>query len=78
MNGFVLGTFAKPALEQDMGRPGLLAPGAFWLAHNVPAQGDVLVVMRLLIEAWSKKMRRRMAVFAATCQTLTSMPGRSP
>ena len=57
MNGFVLGTFAKAALEQDMGRSGLLAPGPFSLAHNVPAQSDVLVAMRRLIEAGGRLLR---------------------
>lgn len=57
MNGFVLGTFSKPALEQDMGRTGLLVPGAFSLAHNVPAQGDVIVTMQRLISAGGRMIR---------------------
>lgn len=51
MNGFVLATFSKSALEQDMGRNGLSAAGAFSLAHNVAAQEDVVIVMRDLVLA---------------------------
>ncbi|MHA6644801.1 VOC family protein, partial [Mesorhizobium sp. A623] len=57
MNGFVLGTFSKPALEQDMGRTGLSVPGAFSLAHNVPARNDVIAVMERLIEAGGRMIR---------------------
>jgi len=57
MNGFVLGTFFKPALEQDMGRAGLSVPGAFSLAHNVPVEDDVIVVMQRLIEAGGRMIR---------------------
>lgn len=57
MNGFVLGTFSKPALEQDMGRAGLLVPGAFSLAHNVPVQDDVIVVMQQLVKAGGRMIR---------------------
>lgn len=57
MNGFVLGTFSKPALEQDMGRTGLSVPGAFSLAHNVPAGEDVVAVMQRLIGAGGRTIR---------------------
>jgi len=57
MNGFVLGTFSKPALEQDMGRTGLSAPGASSLAHNVPAQDDVITVMQQLVKAGGRVIR---------------------
>ncbi|MEW9834906.1 VOC family protein [Mesorhizobium marinum] len=57
MNGFVLGTFWKPSLEKDMGRTGLVAPGAFSLAHNVPAQDDVAAVMERLVEAGGRLIR---------------------
>lgn len=40
MNGFVLATFSKSALEQDMGRTGLSVAGAFSLAHNVADPDD--------------------------------------
>lgn len=48
MNGFVLGTFLKTALETDMGRSGLMRPGAFSLAHNVAREEDVEPLMRQL------------------------------
>lgn len=51
MNGLVLGTFAKSALEADMNRHGLQTPGAFSLAHNVPAKDDVETVMAQLVAA---------------------------
>lgn len=51
MNGLVLGTFQKAALEVDMNRTGLLQPGAFSLAHNVPRKEDVAPVMDRLVEA---------------------------
>jgi len=57
MNGFVLGTFSKPSLEQDMGRSGLLAPGAFSLAHNVPDKDDVGTLMQRLLEAGGRMIR---------------------
>lgn len=57
MNGFVLGTFSKRALEQDMGRTGLTVPGAFSLAHNVATREDVRVVMRKLADAGGRVIR---------------------
>lgn len=57
MNGFVLGTFSKPSLEADMNRGGLLAPGAFSLAHNVPTQADVEDVMHELLSAGGQLLR---------------------
>ncbi len=48
MNGLVLGTFLKPALEADMNRAPLLQPGAFALAHNVASQEEVAPVMQRL------------------------------
>jgi catechol 2,3-dioxygenase-like lactoylglutathione lyase family enzyme len=41
MNGLILGTWLTSALEADMRIPGLAGPGAFSLAHNVPARNDV-------------------------------------
>lgn len=41
MNGFVFGTWLTRALEQDMQRNDLARPGAFALAHNVAARGEV-------------------------------------
>jgi catechol 2,3-dioxygenase-like lactoylglutathione lyase family enzyme len=57
MNGFVLATFSAAALEKDMGRTGLSTPGSFSLAHNVPAQNDVVAVMRRLVEAGGRTIR---------------------
>ncbi len=57
MNGFMLGTFLKPALEQDMNRPGLASPGAFSLAHNVPRREDVEPVIRSLRAAGGRLLR---------------------
>lgn len=41
MNGFVLGTWLRQALEADMCRTGLAQPGAFAMAHNVATCDDV-------------------------------------
>ena len=41
MNGLMLGTFIKPALEADMNRPAGPAPSAYALAHNVMQREDV-------------------------------------
>ncbi|BBD98555.1 glyoxalase [Sphingobium amiense] len=57
MNGFVLGTFEKSALETDMGRHGLVSPGAFSLAHNVADQADVAPLMERLVEAGGSLLR---------------------
>ncbi len=43
MNGLVLGTFEKSALETDMNRSGLSSPGGFSLAHNVPSRRTLRV-----------------------------------
>lgn len=48
MNGFVLGTFARSSLEEDMNRTGLGTPGAFSLARNVASEADVRAVMETL------------------------------
>lgn len=58
MNGFVLGTFSTPALEQDMARDGLLVPGAFSLAHNVGSKQDVVPVMNRLVAAGGRIIRK--------------------
>lgn len=57
MNGLILGTFLQAALEADMNRTGLVRPGAFSLAHNVPRKEDVTPVMNQLIEAGGKILR---------------------
>ncbi|PRD41884.1 glyoxalase [Phyllobacterium phragmitis] len=57
MNGFVLGTFLKRSLEEDMKRPGLLLPGAFSLAHNVARREDVEPVIACLAKAGGRVIR---------------------
>mgnify|MGYP002346090718 CR=1 FL=1 len=57
MNGFVLGTFLKTSLENDMNRKGLLQPGAFSVAHNVELKADVTPLMDRLVEAGGKLVR---------------------
>ena len=57
MNGLMLGTWGTPALEQDMNRFGLVTPGTFALAHNVPTQDHVEPVMQSLIAAGGRLLR---------------------
>lgn len=57
MNGLVLGTFEKSALEKDMNRFGLTSPGVFSLAHNVPSQVDVERVIERLVSAGGRVLR---------------------
>lgn len=57
MNGFVLGTFLTGSLAADMQRDGLLRPGAFALAHNVPAKADVVPLMGRLVQAGGVVLR---------------------
>lgn len=57
MNGLVLGTFLKSALEADMNRSDLSSRGAFALAHNVPSQTDVETVMAQLAKAGGRIIR---------------------
>ncbi|RIJ31708.1 VOC family protein [Henriciella algicola] len=57
MNGFVLGTFEKTALEADMARSGHTSPGAFSLAHNVMSKSEVEPVMDQLIGAGGTLLR---------------------
>ncbi|MFC3164506.1 VOC family protein [Ciceribacter thiooxidans] len=57
MNGFVLGTFHKDALEADMNRRGLLAPGAFSLSHNVREREEVEPLLQRLVDAGGTLLR---------------------
>ena len=57
MNGFVLGTFFRASLEVDMNRTDLAGPGAYALAHNVPAQDDVAPLMERLVTAGGTVLR---------------------
>jgi catechol 2,3-dioxygenase-like lactoylglutathione lyase family enzyme len=57
MTGLVLGTFEKSALEKDMNRSGLISPGAFSLAHNVPSQAEVESAINQLVKAGGRIIR---------------------
>lgn len=57
MNGSVLGTFDKTALEKDMNRFGLSSPGAFSLGHNVSGEAEVEEVMARLAAAGGRIVR---------------------
>lgn len=57
MNGLVLGTFERSAMEADMNRKGTGGPGAFALAHNVLARAGVEPLMARLVEAGGTVLR---------------------
>lgn len=57
MNGFVLGTWLKASLEDDMQRTGLQSPGAFALAHNVGSPDEVNQLLDQLIAAGGRLLR---------------------
>lgn len=57
MNGLVLGTWRREALEADMTRGGLLRPGAFALAHNVSTREDVEPLIERLAAAGGQILR---------------------
>jgi uncharacterized protein len=61
MNGFVLGTWLKAALEKDSGRTATPDTGAFALAHNVSAEGEVAEVMERLVAAGGKLLQEASA-----------------
>jgi catechol 2,3-dioxygenase-like lactoylglutathione lyase family enzyme len=56
MNGFVLGTWLRTALEQDMRRPSE-TPGAFTLAHNVSARDEVQPLIERLADYGGRIVR---------------------
>lgn len=58
MNGFVLGTWLKHALEQDLNLRDLRRPGAFSLAHNVARQEDVVPTIARLESAGGRIVRQ--------------------
>ncbi|NQE63266.1 VOC family protein [Caulobacter sp. RHG1] len=58
MNGLMLGTWLTGGLEDDMQRPGLVRPGAFALAHNVPEQADVQPVLDRLAAHGGRILRQ--------------------
>ncbi len=57
MNGFVLGTWLKASLEDDMQRTGLQSPGAFALAHNVGSSDEVNQLVDQLVAAGGRLLR---------------------
>ena len=57
MNGFVLGTFLRPALEADMNRASPAGACAYALAHNVPGKDQVEPVMQALLGAGGTLLR---------------------
>lgn len=57
MNGLMLGTWLKSGLEADSNRSGLTSPGAFALAHNVPAKSDVQPLIDRLAAAGGAVLR---------------------
>jgi len=48
MNGLILGTFLKAALDEDMNRRNSASSGTYALAHNVAAREDVEPVIARL------------------------------
>lgn len=57
MNGFVFGTWLKASLEKDAKARNLPVAGAMSLAHNVPNEGEVRVVMKSLVAAGAAVLR---------------------
>lgn len=57
MNGFVLGTWFKGALEQDMRQTANPAPGAYALAHNVQDPLQVTQILTRLTEHGGRLLR---------------------
>jgi catechol 2,3-dioxygenase-like lactoylglutathione lyase family enzyme len=57
MNGLVLGTWLKTALEKDANGGPLQSPGAFALAHNGPDKAAVEPVMAALVQAGGRITR---------------------
>lgn len=57
MNGLMLGTWRRDALEQDMQRS-LGSPGAFSVAHNVASAEDVQPLIDRLVAAGGTELRK--------------------
>src|SRR5437016_2841348 len=57
MNGLMLGLWPTGNLEGDMQREGLARPGAFALAHNVPAKADVQPLLERLARFGGRILR---------------------
>ena len=57
LEGLVLGTFLKEALEADMQRPGSTQPCAFSLAQNVRSREEVKPLVDKLVAAGGRLLR---------------------
>lgn len=57
MNGLMLGTWSRAALEADMLRPGGAGSGAVSIAHNVAAKDDVAPLIERLASAGGQILR---------------------
>jgi catechol 2,3-dioxygenase-like lactoylglutathione lyase family enzyme len=57
MNGLMLGTWLRSALEADMQQLGLARSGSFALAHNVPSEDAVDDVIDRLVVAGGRLVR---------------------
>ena len=57
MNGFVLGTWLRGALEADMRRNDATGPGGFALAHNVTSRDEVQPLLDRLGAAGGRILR---------------------
>ncbi|HTU11868.1 MAG TPA: VOC family protein [Allosphingosinicella sp.] len=57
MNGFVLGTWLKAALADDMKREAAAGAGAYALAHNVPGKAAVEPLIDRLLAAGGRLLR---------------------
>jgi catechol 2,3-dioxygenase-like lactoylglutathione lyase family enzyme len=81
MNGLVLGTWLRQALEADAQRAAGQGPGAFALAHNVPAQADVQPLIDRLAGHGGTQLRAGDAPPHGGFRGYVAeaaMPGRSP
>jgi catechol 2,3-dioxygenase-like lactoylglutathione lyase family enzyme len=58
MNGFVLGTFRKSSLEDDMSRKVGTGPEAVSLSHNVSSEDEVQPLLDRLVEAGGTLLRK--------------------
>lgn len=82
MNGLMLGTWLRDALEADLQRPSSPGPGAVSLAHNVPAKDDVQPLIDRLAKFGGRVLRTADAPphggFRGAWRTRTITPGKSP
>lgn len=57
MNGFVLGTFKRSSLEDDMTRQAGIGAAAVSVSHNVSSTDEVVPLMERLIQAGGTRIR---------------------